>query len=74
MRVVLRSIIEWFQKGRDRLRQAMSQWVLDRSLSQNGPFSETVLFIRWDAKLGDTVVLSWVLRELKRIAPTYHWP
>jgi len=69
MRVVLRSIIEWFQKGRDRLRQAVSQWVLDGSLSQNGPFSETVLFIRWDAKLGDTVVLSWVLRELKAHRP-----
>jgi len=69
MRVVLRSIIEWFQQGRDRLRQAVSQRVLDRALSPNGPFSETVLFIRWDAKLGDTVVLSWVLRELKAHRP-----
>jgi len=69
MRVVLRSIIEGFQQGRDRLRQTVSQIVLDRSLNPKGPFSETVLFIRWDAKLGDTVVLSWVLRELKTHRP-----
>jgi ADP-heptose:LPS heptosyltransferase len=69
MRAVLRSIIDWFQRARDDLRQAVSQKVLDRSLSQDGPFSNRVLFIRWDAKLGDTVVLSWALRELKAHRP-----
>jgi ADP-heptose:LPS heptosyltransferase len=69
MRGVLRSIIDWFQRARDDLRQAVSQKVLDRSLRQDGPFSDTVLFIRWDAKLGDTVVLSWALRELKAHRP-----
>jgi len=69
MRGVLRSIIDWFQRARDDLRQAVSQKVLDRSLRQDGRFSDTVLFIRWDAKLGDTVVLSWALRELKAHRP-----
>ncbi len=28
-----------------------------------------ILFIRWDAKLGDSIVSSWVARELKRCCP-----
>ena len=44
-------------------------WVWDRPNSKHVQPSNRVVFIRWDAKLGDTVVLSWVFRELKKQRP-----
>lgn len=54
---------------RDSVRRAIAIMLLDRSPVASGEFEEAILFVRWDAKLGDTVVLSWVWRELKAHRP-----
>lgn len=67
--VALRSTIETFKRWRDSLRRKLGRLFFDRTPNQAGYFSQTVVFVRWDAKLGDTVVLSWVLREIRRYRP-----
>ncbi|MCD8538159.1 MAG: hypothetical protein LRY56_12050 [Burkholderiaceae bacterium] len=66
---MLRSVIDQFRLARDHLRRRLAMWVWDRPTKSVGPFVDRVVFVRWDAKLGDTVVLSWVLRELQRQRP-----
>ncbi len=66
---MLRSVIDRLRLLRDLWRRRMAMWRWDRINDTNGSFVDRVVFVRWDAKLGDTVVLSWVLRELKRQRP-----
>lgn len=60
-----RRLLQW----RNHLRRIFAIWWFDKPCSATGPFDDQVVFIRWDAKLGDTVVLSWVWRELARQRP-----
>jgi len=66
-----RYVIDALKRRWDWLRRQVAIWVWDRpAQKQDGhSFSERVVFIRWDAKLGDTIVLSWVFRELQRQRP-----
>jgi ADP-heptose:LPS heptosyltransferase len=58
--------IRWY---RDLVRRRVAMLFWDRPSPTTGNYIDRVVFIRWDAKLGDTVVLSWVFRELKRQKP-----
>jgi ADP-heptose:LPS heptosyltransferase len=66
---MLRSVTEFFHRIRDRLRRRIAICLWDRPNLTHGPFQNRIVFVRWDAKLGDTIVLSWVFRELKRQRP-----
>jgi len=66
---MLKFVIERFQLYRDRWRRHLAAWRWDRPSRATGPFVSRIVLVRWDAKLGDTIVLSWVLRELKRQRP-----
>lgn len=65
----LRRCIDLIRLGRDLLRRRIAIWRWDCANPTVGPFVDRVVFIRWDAKLGDAIVLSWVLRELKLQRP-----
>lgn len=69
LRSVTKAIGRELLRWRDRLRRNLAIWFFDRPTSTKGVFSDEVVFIRWDAKLGDTVVLSWVWRELMSQRP-----
>ena len=66
---VLRSVTKSLLKFRDTLRRCLARFAFDRPANASGPFVKRIVFIRWDAKLGDAVVLSWVWRELRRQRP-----
>ena len=65
----LRSFTNQLRAWRDSVRRAVAVMLLDRAPDGSGEFEDAILFVRWDAKLGDTVVLSWVWRELKKHRP-----
>lgn len=69
MQSMLKRFIDRMRLGRDLLRRRIAMWLWDGTNPSTGPFVDRVVFIRWDAKLGDAIVLSWVLRELKRQRP-----
>jgi ADP-heptose:LPS heptosyltransferase len=64
-----RSVTETFHRLRDRLRRWVAIRLWDKPNKTSGLFSNRIVFVRWDAKLGDTMVLSWVFRELRRQRP-----
>lgn len=66
---MLNKFVDSIRLRRDLLRRRIAMWRWDGSNPTTGPFVDRVVFIRWDAKLGDAIVLSWVLRELKRQRP-----
>lgn len=66
---MFKRFIDRVRLGRDLLRRRIAMWRWDGPNPTTGPFVNRVVFIRWDAKLGDAIVLSWVLRELKRQRP-----
>lgn len=66
---MIKSFIDRVRLGRDLLRRRIGLWLWDVPNPTDGPFVDRVVFIRWDAKLGVAIVLSWVLRELKRQRP-----
>ena len=69
---MFRSVTDTIKRRWDRLRKRMAIWVWDRPVTQKDRArneSNRIVFVRWDAKLGDTIVLSWVLRELQRQRP-----
>lgn len=66
---MLRKLLDQVRLKRDLLRRRMAMWRWDGPLPSTGSFVDRVVFIRWDAKLGDAIVLSWVMRELKRQRP-----
>ncbi len=69
MPMALKSFTNHLRAWRDSIRRAIAVFFLDRAPDAVGEYEEAILFIRWDAKLGDTVVLSWVWRELKKHRP-----
>jgi ADP-heptose:LPS heptosyltransferase len=66
---MLKRLIDRARLGRDLLRRRLAMWRWDGPNPSAGDFVDRVVFIRWDAKLGDAIVLSWVLRELKLQRP-----
>lgn len=71
---MFRFVTDPIKRGWDRVRRQMAIWVWDRSsdeasTEEDGRFNREVVFIRWDAKLGDTIVLSWVWRALQQQRP-----
>lgn len=66
---MLRFVTDRLQRWRDQWRRRFARWFWDRPNTAQGQFANRIVFIRWDAKLGDTIVLSWVFRELKRQRP-----
>lgn len=66
---MLRFVTDAWQRLRDRVRRRLAMWRWDRPNSDQGSFDNRIVFVRWDAKLGDTIVLSWVFRALKRQRP-----
>ena len=66
---MFKRFIDRVRLGRDLLRRRIAMWRWDGPNPTTGSFVNRVVFIRWDAKLGDAIVLSWVLRELKRQRP-----
>jgi ADP-heptose:LPS heptosyltransferase len=69
MLMALKSFTNRIRAWRDGFRRAIAVALLDRTPRVSGEFEEAILFVRWDAKLGDTVVLSWVWRAIKRHRP-----
>jgi len=65
----LRSFTNKIRAWRDQLRRFVAILLFDKALQNQGPFQEAILFVRWDAKLGDTVVLSWVWRAIRAHRP-----
>lgn len=68
---MLRKLLDQVRLKRDLLRRRMAMWRWDGPLPSTGSFVDRVVFIRWDAKLGDAIVLSWVMRELTASVPTW---
>jgi len=66
---MFKRFIDRARLGRDLLRRRIAMWRWDGPNPSTGSFVDRVVFIRWDAKLGDAIVLSWVLRELQRQRP-----
>lgn len=65
----LRSFTNKIRAWRDHLRRGVATFLFDKTLQNEGPFQEAILFVRWDAKLGDTVVLSWMWRAIRAHRP-----
>ncbi|MBL0611590.1 glycosyltransferase family 9 protein [Aeromonas jandaei] len=64
------SYINNLQLARDVLRRRLGRWLFDRARSR--PADDgcgKVVLLRWDAKLGDAIVSSWVAREIRRVQP-----
>ena len=55
---MLRSVIDRLRLSRDLWRRRVARWLWDRPNDASEPLVDRIVFVRWDAKLGDTVVLS----------------
>lgn len=64
------AFINQLQLARDVLRRRLGRWLFDRPVSR--PIDDgkgKIVIVRWDAKLGDAIVSSWVAREIRRAQP-----
>lgn len=63
----MRSVKDWLLRQKDNIRRYVGVILFDRAKQKRQCLdNKPVLFIRWDAKLGDSIVASWVARELKK--------
>ncbi|MFM4977440.1 glycosyltransferase family 9 protein [Aeromonas rivipollensis] len=62
-------ILGFLQHARDRIRRYIGIKLFDRVNLTSKPDSGPVVIIRWDAKLGDSIISSWVPREIRRAQP-----
>lgn len=69
MLVRYRSVIEKVRCLRDTLRRQVTRFLLDHEPAASSDNRDQVVFVRWDGKLGDTIVLSWVYREIANRRP-----
>ncbi|MGL4204666.1 MAG: glycosyltransferase family 9 protein [Aeromonadaceae bacterium] len=79
----MKSLSLSFQRWRDTVRRRVGRWLFDRSLVDRSVVDRSVaathgcqiqacrrvLLIRWDAKLGDAIVSSFLFRELRKANP-----
>ncbi|QCG49757.1 glycosyltransferase family 9 protein [Aeromonas schubertii] len=64
------ALINDLQLARDVLRRRLGRWLFDRPCAR--PTDDgcgKVVLLRWDAKLGDSIVSSWVAREIHCAQP-----
>lgn len=64
------AFINELQLARDVLRRRLGRWLFDRPRPR--PVDDgkgKVVMVRWDAKLGDAIVSSWVAREIHLVQP-----
>lgn len=61
--------LQALQKLRDDIRRRVTLFFYDRPRQPISQPRNKIVFVRWDAKLGDTIVKSWVLREIKKYRP-----
>lgn len=62
-------IINFLQHARDRIRRAVGIIMFDRARVVSQDDEGPIVMVRWDAKLGDAIVSSWVPREIRRAQP-----
>jgi ADP-heptose:LPS heptosyltransferase len=62
-------MIKKLQSWRDIIRRKIGIVLFDRSLKSISNKDGAIVFVRWDAKLGDAIVSSWVAREIKKQFP-----
>lgn len=63
-------LINKLQQARDPLRRQLGRWLFDRARVRPADSGrDKVVLLRWDAKLGDAIVSSWVAREIHRAQP-----
>ncbi|MGR5128416.1 glycosyltransferase family 9 protein [Photobacterium swingsii] len=66
-----KNIIHKIRLGRDLLRRRIGLWLFDKKtvpVFQKKELKEIVV-VRWDAKIGDSIVSSFFFREIKKIFP-----
>ncbi|PTT53616.1 lipooligosaccharided-glycero-D-manno-heptosyltransferase [Aeromonas sp. HMWF015] len=63
------AVIKTLQLWRDILRRKLGILLFDRHPSVRSSSYGATVFVRWDAKLGDAIVSSWVAREIKNKFP-----
>ncbi|WP_024872041.1 glycosyltransferase family 9 protein [Tolumonas lignilytica] len=71
MRTILPYLKSRLQLGRDQFRRALGRVLFDkpRIAPLPIPHLQRIVLVRWDAKLGDAIVSSWIFRELKKQYP-----
>ena len=63
-------LINKLQLARDAFRRRLGLLLFDRARRRPADdSSDKVVLLRWDAKLGDAIVSSWVAREIRRAQP-----
>lgn len=69
---ILKKIKSRLQQRRDQLRRFVGCWLFDirREPAPDIINVKHVVIVRWDAKLGDSIVSSWFARELKKHDPS----
>lgn len=67
---MIKGLISRLQLFRDKLRRELGKLLFDRpSQGGNGEPVKRVLLVRWDAKIGDSIVSSFIFREWRRACP-----
>ncbi|MGL5029912.1 MAG: glycosyltransferase family 9 protein [Aeromonas sp.] len=63
-------LINQLQLARDILRRQLGRWLFDKvRVGTMDDGAGKVVLVRWDAKLGDAIVSSWVAREIHKDQP-----
>ncbi|PJG60299.1 glycosyltransferase family 9 protein [Aeromonas cavernicola] len=64
------ALINKLQRARDVVRRQLGRWLFDRTRERPADEDKSkVVLLRWDAKLGDSIVSSWVAREIHKAQP-----
>ncbi len=66
----IKMFLQTLQKARDQIRRKVSLFFFDRKRQPSATARKQIVFVRWDAKLGDTIVTSWLFREIKKYDPS----
>ncbi len=61
----LTSLKSSIQQGRDQIRRTLGKLLFDQHKIDDGVVRNKLVLVRWDAKLGDAIVSSWFIREVK---------
>lgn len=66
----IKVFLQSLQKARDYIRRKVSLFFYDRIRQPTATVRKQIVFVRWDAKLGDTIVTSWLFREIRKHDPS----
>lgn len=66
----IKVFLQSLQKARDYIRRKVSLFFYDRIRQPTTTARKQIVFVRWDAKLGDTIVTSWLFREIRKSDPS----